>query len=123
MPEIKFTVTPELPSDIAYLAYKAGDVVDLPEASARRWIRRGVAVLLPPKKEAMVVVPEDMEAKWLESGEKFAESLAASEAEFFDKLDTHTAAQVAPAVEADEVVPASDEPAEPKRRGRKARSE
>lgn len=44
MPEIKFTATPELPRDIAHLAYKAGDVVDLPDDSCRRWIRRGVAV-------------------------------------------------------------------------------
>lgn len=43
MPEIKFTATPVLPFDIVHLDYKAGDVVDLPEASCRRWIRRGVA--------------------------------------------------------------------------------
>lgn len=44
MPTIKFTATPELPFDIAYLGYKAGDVLEMSDASARRWVRRGVAV-------------------------------------------------------------------------------
>lgn len=49
MPFIKFTATPELPHDIAHLAYKAGDEVGpLSEASARRWIRRGVAEYYVP---------------------------------------------------------------------------
>lgn len=44
MPTIKFTATPELPFDIAHLGYKAGDVLEMNDASARRWVRRGVAV-------------------------------------------------------------------------------
>lgn len=47
MPTIKFTATPELPFDIAHLGYKAGDVLEMNDASARRWVRRGVAVYLP----------------------------------------------------------------------------
>ena len=43
MPKIKFTATPELPRDIAHLGYKKDDVVDMLDASCRRWIRRGVA--------------------------------------------------------------------------------
>lgn len=55
MPEIKFTVTPSLPRDIVHLAYKAGDVVELPEASCQRWIRRGVAEFhFPVKAEKSV---------------------------------------------------------------------
>lgn len=62
MPTIKFTATPELPFDIAHLDYKAGDVVDLPDASCRRWIRRGVAEYHVVAKEMprMVAVSESL---------------------------------------------------------------
>lgn len=52
MPTIKFTATPELPFDIAHLAYKAGDVLEMSDASARRWVRRGVAVYWTADKQA-----------------------------------------------------------------------
>jgi hypothetical protein len=55
MPTIRFTATPELPFDIAHLGYKAGDVLEMNDASARRWVRRGVAVYVV---EAAVPLPD-----------------------------------------------------------------
>jgi len=43
MPFITFTATPKLPRDMAHLAYKKGDVIELSGDSCERWIRRGVA--------------------------------------------------------------------------------
>jgi len=59
MPKIIFTATPELPRDIAYLAYKKGDVVMLGLDSCRRWIQRGVAKFYDePVPEAAPVADE-----------------------------------------------------------------
>lgn len=43
MPRIKFTKTPDLPRDLAYLGYVAGMEVDLTTDQCERWIRRQVA--------------------------------------------------------------------------------
>lgn len=48
MPRIRFTATPKLPRDLAHLGYAAGTEVDLSEDQAGRWLRRGVAVVIPP---------------------------------------------------------------------------
>lgn len=56
MPRITFTATPKLPRDMAHLAYKQGDVVDLPTDGCERWIRRGVAVYSAPAGLAPAVV-------------------------------------------------------------------
>jgi outer membrane biosynthesis protein TonB len=49
MPRIRFTVDPKLPRDLAHLAYRKDTEVDLSEDQADRWLRRGVAVQLPPQ--------------------------------------------------------------------------
>lgn len=59
MPFIKFTARPILPRDMAHLAYKKGDVIELPGDSCERWIRRGVAeYTTKPEAPAAPVVVE-----------------------------------------------------------------
>ena len=44
---IRFTSTPKLPRDLAHLGYAAGVEVDLSDDQAARWLRRGVAEVVP----------------------------------------------------------------------------
>lgn len=52
MPRIRFTSDPKLPRDLAHLGYKKGDEVELSDNAAERWLRRGVAVVMPPGSRA-----------------------------------------------------------------------
>lgn len=47
MPRIRFTADPKLPRDLAHLGYVKGMEVDLSEDQAGRWLRRGVADVVP----------------------------------------------------------------------------
>jgi hypothetical protein len=49
MPWIKFIETPKLPDDIKHLGYKLGTEVELTRDQAERWLRRGVAEIMPDK--------------------------------------------------------------------------
>lgn len=59
---IRFTSTPKLPRDLAHLGYAAGVEVDLSDDQAARWLRRGVAEVVPA-----VSVPEPVEVVATES--------------------------------------------------------
>ena len=48
MPRILFTATPKLPRDIAHRGYDLGTEVDVSDDEANRWLRRGVAEVVPP---------------------------------------------------------------------------
>ena len=55
MPRIRFTADPKLPRDLAHLAYRKDQEVELSADLCDRWLRRGVAILLldaPPPKPA-----------------------------------------------------------------------
>lgn len=47
MPRIRFTADPKLPRDLVHLGYRKDAEVDLPDDAANRWLRRGVAVVVP----------------------------------------------------------------------------
>lgn len=49
MPRIRFTGTPKLPRDMAHLGYVLGTEVDLTDDQANRWLRRGVAEIIPDR--------------------------------------------------------------------------
>ena len=47
MPRIRFTADPKLPRDLKHLGYRKDTEVDLSQDQADRWLRRGVAVVIP----------------------------------------------------------------------------
>lgn len=66
MPRIRFTANPKLPRDLAHLDYRQGTEVDLPSDQADRWLRRGVAEIVPdakpePEPAASEPMPEAIE--------------------------------------------------------------
>lgn len=78
MPRIRFTHEPKLPRDLAHLGYCKDMEVDLSDDHADRWLRRGVAVIVPdakpavvaPEPEPPVVVPEPAEVEIPEDWEE-----------------------------------------------------
>lgn len=52
MPRIRFIADPKLPRDLAHLGYVKGMEVELSEDQAGRWLRRGVADVVPAAVEA-----------------------------------------------------------------------
>lgn len=52
MPRLRFTADPKLPRDLAHLGYRKDDEVELSDDQANRWLRRGVAVIVPPEPKA-----------------------------------------------------------------------
>lgn len=58
MPLVRFTVTPKLPRDLKYLGYEAGTEVDMTNDQANRWLRRGVAEIVPPPPIAPAAPPQ-----------------------------------------------------------------
>lgn len=62
MPRIRFTADPKLPADLAHLAYRKGTEADLSDDQANRWLRRGVATIIPESKAdtvaAMILAAE-----------------------------------------------------------------
>jgi hypothetical protein len=65
MPRIRFTADPKLPRDLAHLEYRKDQEVDLPDDQADRWLRRGVAVVIPdePEKPAQRAAPKVAETQ------------------------------------------------------------
>jgi hypothetical protein len=47
MPKIRFTADPKLPRDLKHLAFKKDQIVELAQDQCDRWIRRGVADMVP----------------------------------------------------------------------------
>jgi hypothetical protein len=45
---VRFTADPVLPRDLRDRPYKNGYECEMSEVSANRWVRRGVAVIVPP---------------------------------------------------------------------------
>jgi hypothetical protein len=58
MPRIRFTTDPKLPRDLAHLGYVTGTEIDLSEDQAGRWLRRGVAEVVPLVAVVAEVEPE-----------------------------------------------------------------
>lgn len=58
MPRIRFTADPKLPRDWAHLGFRKGDETDLSDDQANRWLRRGVAVVVPvvPKGDSVAAL-------------------------------------------------------------------
>jgi len=80
MPRIRFTCDPQLPLDWRHLPYVEGYEVDLSEDQAQRWIRRGVAEVIPdvaPEAEAAAMPPpaEDPPSEDPPSGDPPAASI------------------------------------------------
>ena len=48
MPIVRFTATPVLPADMKDRPYKEGYECEMSVESANRWVRRGVAMIVPP---------------------------------------------------------------------------
>lgn len=59
MPRIRFTADPKLPRDLADLGYRNGVEVDLSDDQANRWLRRGVAVVMPDAPVVVAPVVDD----------------------------------------------------------------
>ena len=81
MPHIRFTETPVLPADIRHLNYQKGDVVELPQASCDRWIRRNVAVPCEAPVEPEAQAQAEAEAAEKAKAEAEAAEKAKAEAE------------------------------------------
>jgi len=47
MPRVRFTADPVLPLDWRHLPYREGYEADMTADQANRWLRRGVAVIVP----------------------------------------------------------------------------
>lgn len=47
MPRIRFITDPKLPRDLAHLGYKKDEEVNLSSNQCQRWLRRGVAIIVP----------------------------------------------------------------------------
>lgn len=52
MPRVRFTAAPKLPTDWADKPYREGWEGEMSEDEAARWVRRRVAVIVPPPQPA-----------------------------------------------------------------------
>lgn len=57
MPRVRFTAEPKLPADWAAKPYRQGWEGEMSEDEAGRWVRRGVAEILPVAEPAIAEIP------------------------------------------------------------------
>ena len=113
MPRIRFTTAPKLPRDLAHLGYTQGTEADLSDDQAGRWLRRGVAVLVPaptptttpspgpspaadaPANAAPVAIPDDWQTLHRMARMALARKLTADPVETLAAADALIAAELA----------------------------